>query len=315
MLKDDETFKELFDPDEIAAVNTSSKLPYYNTFTWTQDIYALDKARVPKEIQDLLKHFKVLKEERLERIKAALPTIHNMSNDNSSAAGSKVDLKNDSRQKLVLPIELYSKKRFDLSILKGQDSLKEDGNDSKKILRSLPRKITKNGKRDKIGPRERLQNGFESIDNLVKSNSSASMVKSCVTDLVKKVKNKRLLNPERYLKESEHLFDTSTILSKGVLRRTQDLQQRISSSYTRLNPSKTSLHNLIPEATVGVIGGMVRSSYRTPSPEPTKKVMLNKLKGIMKAQRKLYITKGHAVPFSLLHTLTPQAARSTVSRK
>lgn len=311
MLKDDEANKELFDPDSIIAVNTASKLPIYNSFTWTQNIYVLDKARVPKDIRDLLKQFKAEKE-RLDKNKQTLPPITSESKrkDDSSLAGSKLEAKPEQRPKnsIVNEASNSTKKRSEISLVRSLELLTEDTfgteDNSRKHVRGLNRKKTKQGKRSKISAEDKLKAEFESIDNLVKAHSSETTVKNYVAELVKEAKNKRLLNPERYLRDSERLFNPNTILSNAAMRKSQELQARIANTFAKLNPSRASHLSLTPETSTGAGGNAVRMKYQTPSPEPTAKVMMTKLKGLMKTQSQLHISKGQAIPFTLMHTLT-----------
>jgi hypothetical protein len=309
MLKDDEANKELFDPDVISTVNTTSKQPIFSSFTWTQNIYALDKARVPKEVQDRLLEFKAEKERR-DRTKPALPLIANDSRrkDDSSVTGSRMDVV---KPKAQLASEgNFSKKRTDLSLVRTHEVVTEDTlgteDNGRKAMRGgggMARKPTKQILRTKLSSEDKLRLNFESIDTLIKVHQNEGAVRSYLDEVGKEARNKRLLNPDKYLKDSEALFNLDTILSKATMKRTLDLQARISASYAKLNPSRANHLNPAPDSNATGTRGAVRNKYRIMTLEPKSKVNLSRLKGVLQTQSQLRIPKSQTVPFSLIHTL------------
>lgn len=296
MLKDDQPFTEIFHPEAVHAVNAVNKQPIFNSFTWTLNIHSLNKTRVPKEARDVLIQFRT-ERDRVSKLRASLPPIGGDARrrDDSDNAGSKTD-----KPRMQLGAEASLKKgptHCKSSEVLG-DLLGTEDNVGK--FKRNSRKQTK-VKEPPVNHDTKLRAELESIDSLVKCPGSEAAVKSYISELVKGAKATRLLNPEKYLKDSQRLFDTTTILSKGAQRKSIELQARISASYAKLNPSKARHLSLVSEDTTA--SGHTRTKHKTESSESNSQVMLTKLKGLVRSQSQMSEARGQAVPFSLLHTL------------
>jgi hypothetical protein len=297
MLKDDQPFTEIFHHEAVQAMNAVNKQPIFTSFTWTLNIHSLNKTRVPKEARDVLIQFRT-ERDRANKLKTSLPPIGGDARrrDYSDNAGSRTDFK----PRVQLGAEASLKKgptQWKSSEVLG-DLLGTEDHVVK--FKRNSRKQTK-VKEPPVDHDTKLRAELESIDSLVKCPGSEAAVKSYISELVKGAKATRLLNPEKYLKDSQRLFDTTTILSKGTQRKSMELQARISASYARLNPSKARHLSLLSEDTTA--SGHTRTKHKTKVSESNSQVMLTKLRGLVRSQSQMSEPRGEGVPFSLLHTL------------
>jgi hypothetical protein len=265
MIRSHEVLRDLFDPADVSQVNATNKLPIYSQFTWTQDVYTLERVSVPKLVTEVRQRLQVTKE-LLDKKKQTLPL-------NSERPG---DIKLGAR-------EVKTKLASEASHLKKTENTKSYDNlhnslrteENSKLLRSTSRQAYC-----------KLKKNLEAIASLARSSNNDSSVQAFITEQLRRKKY-----PDQ--EESKRLFNATTILSKCTLRKKQELQTRFTSSFMKFNPSKGSSTTFALEAA----GNVVRSKYVS-SQRP--KTMMMRLKGLLKAQSKL---KGQGVPFSLLHTL------------
>jgi hypothetical protein len=288
MLTNDEVLKDLFNPLDVSQVNAASKQLIYSQFTWTQDVYTLEKVSVPKLVTEVRERLQVTKE-FLDKQKQTLPLIYERSGDASKPEAREL------KPKITSDVLYLKKKRIEK--VKSTDnldySLRTEENNKpppSKLLNSKSHQAHFKLKRD-----------LETIDQLSRSFNQDDSVQAFITEQLKEVRSKKYFNPDRYEEESRRLFNTTTILSKSTLKKSQELQARITSSFVKYNPSKGSSTTYALETAANV----KRTKYvASQKPKPKPKTMMMRLKTLVKAQSKLKLAKAQGVPFSLLHTLT-----------
>lgn len=286
MLTNDEVLKDLFNPVDVSQVNAANKLLIYSQFTWTQDVYPLEKVSVPKLVTEVRERLQVTKE-FLDKQKQTLPLIYEKPGDASKPEAREL------KSKIARDPSYLNKKRIEK--VKSFDNL--DNSIRTEENSKLPPNKLLNSKYQQAP--FKLKRDLESIDNLSRSFNRDDSVQAFITAQLKEVRSKKYFNPDKYEEESRRLFNTSTILSNSTLKKSQELQARIQSSFVKYDPSKNSSTTFAVETAASV----KRTKYVS-SQKPKPKTMMMRLKTLVKAQSKLKLAKAQGVPFSLLHTLT-----------